>query len=93
LFIALGAGAAVAFTLNQLRPVFYTRHSVMQVAGIPVLGSVSMIMTPDDIQARRRFSLVWAGANISLLLLAVLLITFQEPVSAILRELLGGIAV
>lgn len=90
LIVALGAGVALAFGLNQLRPVFFTRHAIKRSAGLPVLGSVSMILSPDEIQARRRMTLLWAGANVGLVGASALLIVFADPVSAIVRELLRG---
>jgi len=93
LIFALGAGAAVAFGLNQLKPVFFTSRSVVRVAGLPVLGSVSLIASPDDIVVKRRMTAVWAGANLSLVLLAILVITFERTVSEMLRTLLGGVGV
>ncbi|MDH3275404.1 MAG: hypothetical protein OEM99_12800 [Gammaproteobacteria bacterium] len=93
LIFAIGAGAAVSFGLNQLKPVFFTRHSVSRVAGLPVLGSISMITSPDDIVVRKRTTIVWAGANLCLLLLAILVIAFERPVSDALRMMLGGAGV
>lgn len=93
LIFGIGAGVAVSFGLNLLKPVFFTRHSVSRVAGLPVLGSVSMIMSPDDIVVRKRMTIVWAGANLCLLLLAVLIIAFERPVSDALRMMLGGASV
>lgn len=93
LIFALGAGAAVAFGLNQLKPVFFTRHSVTRVAGLPVLGSVGLIASPDDIVVKKRMAVVWAGANLSLVLLAILVITYERTVSGVLRALLGGAGV
>jgi len=93
LIFSLGAGGVIAFGLNQLRPVFFTRHSVSSVAGLPVLGSVGLIASPDDIVIKKRMTAVWAGANLSLVLLAILVITFQQVVSQALRTLLGGVGV
>jgi polysaccharide chain length determinant protein (PEP-CTERM system associated) len=93
LMFAIAAGIGVAFGLNQLKPVFFTRHSVRRVTGLPVLGTVSLIISPDVMQARRRTTMVWAGANLGLIGLSVLLIAFQEPLSAIVREMLGGAGV
>lgn len=90
LIFALGIGAAVALALNLLKPVFFTRHSVSRIAGLPVLGTVSMIMSPDDIGVRKRMTLVWAGANLALVVLAVFVIAFEQPVSEGLRMMLGG---
>jgi len=93
LIFGLGAGAAIAFGLNQLKPVFFTRHSVTRIAGLPVLGSVSMIMSPDDMVVRRRMAVVWAGATLSLFLVAIAVVTFERPVSLMLRTLLAGAGV
>jgi len=93
LIFSLGVGAAIAFGLNQLKPVFFTRHSVTRVAGLPVLGSVSMIMSPDDMVVRTRMAVVWAGATLSLFLLAVVVVVLERPASLMLRTMLGGVGV
>jgi hypothetical protein len=93
LILALGAGAAAAFGLNQLKPVFFTRRSITRIAGLPVLGTVSNIISPDEIMARKRKTLVWAGTNVSLVLIAILIIALERPMSLALRTLLGGAGV
>jgi len=93
LILAFGTSGAVAFGLNQLKPVFFTRHSVTRIARIPVLGSVSMIVSPDKIVVQKRMAAVWATANVCLVLLAVLVIVFERSVSEALRMMLGGAGV
>ena len=88
LVLALGAGGALAFGLNELKPVFYNRRTLAKVSGLPVLGSVSMIMSADDMRKRRRNTVVWAGANLVLLLTGVLVITLADPVSELMRNVL-----
>jgi polysaccharide chain length determinant protein (PEP-CTERM system associated) len=90
LLVALGAGGAVAFGLNQLKPVFFNRRTLAQVAGLPVLGSVSMIMSPDEITARHRKTIAWTGANLALLVLGTAVIALANPISQILRNLTGS---
>lgn len=90
LVIAIGAGGAVAFGLDQLKPVFYNRRKLARVAGIPVLGGVSMIMSDDALSARRRNTIAWAGANLCLLVMGGLVIALADPVSGILRNLTGS---
>ena len=51
LLAALGAGAALAVVLNQLKPVFISRAMLAEVTGLPVLGSVSF----EPHQAQNRF--------------------------------------
>ena len=93
LMFSLGAGAAIAFALNKLKPVFFTRHFITRVTGLPVLGNVSMIMSPDDIVVRKRMVIVWTGATVSLFLLAIAVVTLERPASLMLRTMLGGVGV
>ena len=90
LALSMGGGAAIAYGLNQLKPAFFTRYSVSRTIGLPVLGSVSMIMSPDDILIRKRMTVVWAGATLGLLLLAITIVAFEQPISAALRAILAG---
>lgn len=88
LIFALGAGGAVAFGLNQLKPVFFNRRTLAKVAGLPVLGSVSMIMSPREVSSRRRKTLAWTGSNLMLLMLGVVVIALSGPISEIMRNLI-----
>ncbi len=88
LVFALGAGGAVAFGLNELKPVFFDRRTLARVAGLPVLGSVSMIMSTEDATARHRRTLVWTGANLALLVLGVVVIALAGPISEMMRNLI-----
>jgi len=91
LIVALCAGGAVAFGLNQLRPVFYTRRSVARASGLPVVGSVSMIMLPEQQVARRRNLAAWIGANLALLVLCGVIIAYHAPLRHLFATALGEI--
>ena len=88
LIFALGAGGAVAFGLNELKPVFFNRRTLARVAGLPVLGSVTMIMSPEDAAARHHRTLAWTGANLALLVLGVVVIALAGPISEMMRNLI-----
>lgn len=90
MIFSIGAGVAVAFGLNQLNPVFFTRRSVRNVAGLPVLGSVSLLMPATEARKRRRRALLWAGSYAVLIMTTGVVIAFQSQGSALLRQLLGG---
>lgn len=90
LVLALGAGCVVAFGLDQLKPVFFNRRELSRVANIPVLGSVSMIMSQDQVSARRRRTFAWAGANLALLAMGVVVVAMAGPISEMLRNLTGS---
>ena len=85
LFFAIGFGGAIAFGLNQLKPVFFTRRSLQRIGGLPVLGSVSMLLRPEQAQARRREAYAWCAAYGVLLFFTVLVMLFEGPGSALLR--------
>lgn len=88
LVLALGAGGAVAFGLNQLKPVFFNRRTLANAAGLPVLGSVSMIMSPGQLSARRRNTIAWAGANLALLFMSGFVVALASPMSELIRNAL-----
>jgi hypothetical protein len=50
--MALGLGVALALLLSQMRPVFYSRSMLRRLTGLPVLGSVSLLLTPEQRQRR-----------------------------------------
>ncbi len=88
LVIALGAGGALAFLLNQLRPVFIGKRSVTEITGLPVLTSVSMLQThAQTVAARRNMYLLLAGA-LALFTLHVVATVFAAQGSGLLRALL-----
>jgi len=90
LVVGVGAGGALAFGLNQLNPVFFTRRSVKKIAGLPVLGSVSLLLSPQEARKRRRRALVWAGSYGMLMVATGLAIVFESQGAALLRQMLGG---
>jgi len=57
--IALAAGLGVALLLSLLRPVVSNRRQLNELAGVPVLGSVNMIWTPDQRRRRRMVNLAY----------------------------------
>ena len=66
----LAAGFGVAFLMSQFRPTFDERQNLSDTLGIPVLGSVNMIWTTDQLRARK-------VRNVSFVLtLSGLLLTF-----------------
>src|SRR5258706_14866714 len=51
---SLVGGVAVAFLFSQIKPTVSDRKVLRDVTGLPVLGSVAMIWTVDQIRHRRR---------------------------------------
>lgn len=74
----LGAGAGIAFLLQQLKPVFLDANSLRRFTELPVLGSVSMAWESRHRHQRRNELLVFASATAMILVAAVLLLVFKE---------------
>lgn len=74
LLVGLGVGFVVAFVMSQIRPTFDERQVMNDVLGLPVLGSVNMVWTPDQIRARkvRNVSFVFSLTGLVLIFGAVL---------------------
>ncbi len=60
LIVAVGAGIAAAFVAGQLQTTFPTQIRLASVTGLPVLGTVSEVVTAPE-RARRRQRLLWLG--------------------------------
>jgi len=54
LLAALAFGVVLAFLMSQLRPTFDDRRLLNEITDLPVLGSVSMIWTSQQLKARKR---------------------------------------
>jgi polysaccharide chain length determinant protein (PEP-CTERM system associated) len=51
---ALMAGLGSAFLMSQIRPTFLSQHSLREVTGVPILGSIGMNWTEQQRSSRRR---------------------------------------
>jgi polysaccharide chain length determinant protein (PEP-CTERM system associated) len=91
MLVAIGSGGALALGLNQLKPVFFTRRSLQRIGGLPVLGSISMLLSPREAKARRNEAYAWGASYASLIIMTVVVMTFEGPGAALLRQLMGGI--
>ena len=68
------AGIAVAFIRDQVRPTFFDLRAVRIATGLPVLGTVSMIVdAPTRARARRGLLVFSGGAMAYVSLFGVLL--------------------
>jgi len=74
---AIVVAAAVAFYLNQLKPVFFTPRSVRRLLGLSVLGTVSLLSSPEEARHRRVSSMAWAGSFLLLFLAAAVVVLFE----------------
>lgn len=75
LFAGIGGGIAAAFGLSQVRTSYATAAKLERASGLPVIGSITEVVTPDR-HVERRKRLVWlaGGAGALVGLYALLLI-------------------
>ncbi|MBL8651303.1 MAG: chain-length determining protein [Sphingopyxis sp.] len=77
LFAGIGGGIGVAFGLGQVRTSYATASKLERASGLPVIGSITEVVTPDR-QADRKKKLVWlAGGGGALVALFVLLLVAE----------------
>lgn len=94
LAMALGAGLvgglALMFFLHQLNPVFSTRQQLWEIAGLPVMGSISLMRTPTQQYRFRRQSTMFGAAVAMLLLFYGLALTYLDTGVPWAQSILGG---
>jgi polysaccharide biosynthesis transport protein len=62
LFVGLGAGAGIAFALSQLQSTFPTAAKLERTSGLPVIGSISQMLTKVQRTERaRKMRLLYGG--------------------------------
>lgn len=78
LVAAIAAGMAVAFAISQLRAVFYDPRSLTDAVGLPLLGTVSLILSDADLASRKTDARRFLGAVGALVILfAIGMIVFS----------------
>ncbi|KQZ64949.1 chain-length determining protein [Sphingopyxis sp. Root1497] len=77
LFAGIGGGIGVAFGLGQVRTSYATAAKLERASGLPVIGSITEVVTPER-HADRKKKLVWlAGGSGALVALFVLLLVAE----------------
>jgi uncharacterized protein involved in exopolysaccharide biosynthesis len=74
LLVGIGGGIGAAFALSQVRTSYATAAKLERASGLPVIGSITEVVTPERHLDRRK-KLVWlAGGSGALVALFVLLL-------------------
>ncbi|ALH79645.1 XrtA system polysaccharide chain length determinant [Sphingopyxis macrogoltabida] len=77
LFAGIGGGVAVAFGLGQVRTSYATAAKLERASGLPVIGSITEVVTPER-HVERKKRLVWlAGGGGALVGLYALLLVAE----------------
>jgi polysaccharide chain length determinant protein (PEP-CTERM system associated) len=91
--VAVGSlmlGIALSFFLNQIKPVFWTVRSVSESLGVPVLATVTRVVTPAR-RAYRFFELTSFSLGVAVLLAALSgAYVFQVRATSLVQNLLMG---
>lgn len=74
----LGVGVGLAFLMAQLWPTFDSRRSLMQIADIPVFGSVGAVLSPAISLRERRSMVAYGSLGGTLLLIYTGLVIVQK---------------
>jgi 4-amino-4-deoxy-L-arabinose transferase-like glycosyltransferase len=90
LVIGLGAGAAFAWLLHLLNPVFHDAADLRESTGLPVLGGVSMTWIQRHRRERKLEVLSFATAFGLLLVVFVVAFILRDTGGEMLRTLLSG---
>ncbi len=69
LVAAIAAGMVVSFAISQLRSVFYDPRSLTDAVGLPLLGTVSLILSDADLASQKADLKKFASASGALVLL------------------------
>tara|TARA_R110001599_G_scaffold353742_2_gene596067 strand:- start:47764 stop:49293 length:1530 start_codon:yes stop_codon:yes gene_type:complete len=69
LIMALGAGAAVALLMSFIKPVVVDQQSLVKLTGLPLLGTISMVPTPEE-KKRENWGLVAFSSLMAVLVFA-----------------------
>jgi hypothetical protein len=54
LLVALASGIGIAFMMSQINPTFHSQSSLREATGWPILGTVRMIWTEQEIAKRKK---------------------------------------
>jgi len=88
-FAGVGAGAAAAFALSKLNPVFDSLTVLRSLTGLPVLGAVSLTWLDRRKERRRLEVMQVAGVGAALVMLFVGVVLARDAGTRLLAALTG----
>ncbi len=88
LIAAVGAGGALAYLLHLLKPVFSNQRQLGAIAGLPVLGAISMSWLDKFRLTERRALISSSAAIFALIASAAVLAMFHGRIANTLRDVL-----
>lgn len=92
--LALAIGAVFAWFMHKIKPVFINLERLREIAGYPVLGAISLVVSQMQSEQRRR-EIIRFGTGAGLLALVLVVgLVFSGPLSRLVQHffVLGGAA-
>ena len=93
LFVALGAGTAWSVLMFLLFPTFIDYKQLRSMIDLPVLGSISLYLGPEQKSHRRTQLMKFTLAILLLMGIFGSVLWFQEPGSALVRSFISGLGI
>ncbi|MDT8283090.1 MAG: hypothetical protein RQ982_09845, partial [Gammaproteobacteria bacterium] len=88
LLVAMGSGLGWSFIRYLFQPTFIDLNQLEKVTGIPVLGTVSLYLSPEHIKQRRFQLAYFLSANLLLVLVFGIVLWFRQSGVSIMGALL-----
>ena len=88
--IAYTGSDGLSLALSLLKPVFFRKRVVARQFGIPVLGSVSLIVSSGQAVVSRSKTVAWVMANLALIVLGGAVVLLTGPITKILQTITNG---
>jgi polysaccharide chain length determinant protein (PEP-CTERM system associated) len=89
LVVGLGVGGALAYLLNQLRPVYQNVRVLGENTGLPVLGYVSRTLLDPQKSAMARGRVAFGAIVVMLVIVCGAVVVFSDSVVGLTQRLLG----
>ncbi len=71
LLLAIAAGLGITFAAMELRPTFYDRKSLSDAVSLPILGTVSMVLSDTRAKEERKSTVLFLGGFGSLIVVYI----------------------
>src|SRR6202008_1672393 len=89
LLAGLGVGGALAYLLNQVRPVYQNVRTLGAPTGLPVLGYVSRTLLDSQRSAIARARVAFGAVVVMLVVVCGAVVVFSDSVVGLTQRLLG----
>ena len=77
LLAAIGGGLGLAFLISQIRPVIFDRQTLQELTGVPVWGSVSLVLSDRQLADNKRQLVMVSGMVVLLFVLYAAVMVFE----------------